>query len=419
MYTFSIKAMDAFGKQRVLEIKAKNQNLAFSVLRGQGFKVNEKDILNFQKDTFVSRVKIFLISQPLFSASKYDVNRLIKMIGNSLSRGKTLKTSLEFIGENEDNRRLKRLIDSLLEEMKKPFTSQIEVFKKFPHHFEDEFLGIVEAGESSSNLGQYMVDYVKQKEEQAKLNHQFKTVLTKRLITFLTVIAVAMVVVFFVIPQFKSLFGDSLDIPWAMQSLINISSVIKENGLSISFTLLALTSLLIYMVTKNKKIRWWWHDALLHFPILGRTLKTYYTAQFAYFLSTLLTKNVDIIKAMNIVIKQTKNVCLRATYKNLIQSMRSGDDLFKAIVNESRKGKSYLIPSIVQAAKVGSETATLGETLMDVRNDLDILLEVRLKRSIKLFSLIFYALIILMALFIAYAIGSAVIVFYDNAQNLM
>ena len=108
-----------------------------------------------------------------------------------------------------------------------------------------------------------------------------------------------------------------------------------------------------------------------------------------------------------------------ATYKNIIQSMQGGDDLFSAIIKESEGRRSYMISSIVQAAKVGSETASLGATLMDVRNDLDEILINRIERAIKFFSIIFYIIIIGMSVFIAYAIGSAIIVFYNNAQNLI
>ncbi len=419
MYTYSIKATDAFGNQKVFEVQAKDHHAAFELMRTKGFEAQTENILKARKHTMISWMANFLEKTSIFAVSKKEINRLIKMIGNALFRGKTLKQSLEFIGENEDSKRLKKLINRLREALKKPFASQVEIFQSFPNYFEDEFLGIVEAGESSSNLGQYMMDYVQQKEKQAGLNTHFKVTLTKRFITFLTIIAVTLVVVLFVIPQFENLFGDELNIPWAMQMLVNGSDFLKQYGPSIVLVFLMTISTFTYLIIKHKKVRWWWHDTILHFPILGPTLKTYYTAQLAYFLSTLLTKNVDIIKAMNIVIRQAKNVCLVHTYKSLIRSMKAGDDLFSAIIKESERGRSYLISSIVQAAKVGSETATLGETLMDVRNDLDILLEVRLKRSIKLFSIIFYSLIVLMAAFIAYAIGSAVIVFYENAQNLI
>ncbi|MBU1935372.1 type II secretion system F family protein, partial [Patescibacteria group bacterium] len=146
---------------------------------------------------------------------------------------------------------------------------------------------------------------------------------------------------------------------------------------------------------------------------------TYYTAQFAYLLSTLLTKNVDIIRSMEIIIRQNNNVCMQNTYTNIIKCMQGGDDLFTAIIKENDAGRDYLIPSIVQAAKVGGATASLGDTLMDVRNDLDELFVIRLERAIKGFSAVFYAIIVMFAVFLAYAIGSAIIAFYENAQSLI
>ena len=333
--------------------------------------------------------------------------------------GKPLKSTLEFIGENEDSKALKRLIEQLVENMEKPFSSQVEVFAPFPQYFDEEFLGIIEAGETSSNLGQYLVQYTQEKKKQSQMRANFKRVLMSRVVTLLMVLGVAIVVAAFVIPQFRALFGEKIAMPWAMAILMNLSDFLLKYGLYILIVLTTVAITLAYLITSNQKIRWWWHDLLLNLPVIGKTLKTYYTAQFAYFLSTLLTKNVDIIKSMNIVIRQTDNVCMVATYKNIISSMQGGDDLFSAIIKESEGGRHYMISSIVQAAKVGAETASLGDTLMDVRNDLEEILTVRLERAIKAFSIVFYTIIVLMAIFIAYAIGSAIVVFYNNAQNLI
>lgn len=419
MYIFTIKASDAFGHQKMISLKANGSNEALELLRQQGFHAQIQDILEAHRDDLLSKLKSLKIKERLFKIPAKDIQRLIKLMGSSLSRGKTLKNTLQFIGENEDSKLLKRLIDQLLERMSRPFGSQVEIFADFPQYFEEEFLGIVEAGESSSNLGEYLLDYAAEKRKQHQLTSKFKGILLKRSMTFGMVILVAIVVVAFVIPQFKALFGADLQIPWAMTALLNISGFIIDYGLYLFTVLVVLGATSSYLVLHHVKVRFWWHDLLLNLPVLGRTLKTYYTAQFSYFLSTLLTKNVDIIRSMNIIIKQTKNVCMVMTYQNLIRSMQAGDDLFAAIVNEAEQGRHYLVSSIVQAAKVGAETASLGATLMDVRNDLEELLMIRLNRSIKVFSFIFYGLIILMAMFIAYAIGSAIVAFYNNAQSLV
>lgn len=419
MYIFTIKASDAFGNKKTLEIKAGSSENAILLLKEEGYHAGLDDILDAKKDSLLSKLESFKLIARFSQVPEKDIQRLIKMIGNSLSRGKTLKSTLEFIGENEDNRALKRVIGQLVENMEKPFSSQVEVFAPFPQYFDEEFLGIIEAGETSSNLGQYLVEYTQEKRKQSQMKAKFKSILMSRVITLLMVLAVAIVVVAFVIPQFKALFGEKLSMPWAMGILMHLSEFLLNYGLYILIILAGVAITVGYLITTNQKIRWWWHDFLLNMPVLGKTLKTYYTAQFAYFLSTLLTKNVDIIKSMNIVIRQTDNVCMVATYKNIITSMQGGDDLFSAIIKESEGGRHYMISSIVQAAKVGAETASLGDTLMDVRNDLEEILMVRLERAIKIFSIVFYAVIVFMAVFIAYAIGSAIVVFYNNAQNLI
>jgi type II secretory pathway component PulF len=419
MYIFTIQARDAFGSRKQVEIKAISPKEALIQLSREGFQADMKDIQDARKDSWFAGIQKMDLGSYFNRIPKKDILRLIKMIGNSLSRGRTLKATLDFVGENEDSRPLRKLIAKLRDRMDQPFTSQIEIFSDFPEHFDEEFLGIIEAGETSSNLGQYMIDYVEEKKNQMALTAKFNRILYARFTTFLIVLAVAVIVVIFVIPQFEALFGEALEIPWAMQLLLDISDFFTKYGLYLAMFLILIIATFSYLVVNNPKVRWWWHDFLLHMPLLGRTLRTYYTAQFTYLLSTLLTKSVDIIKSINIIARQSNNVCIKQTCQNLIVSMQSGDDLFRAIIKENEAGRDYLVPAIVQAAKVGSATASLGATLMDVRNDLEELFTTRLERAIKTFSIAFYALIVILAVFLAYAIASAIIVFYENAQELI
>jgi type II secretory pathway component PulF len=419
MFVFTINATDSFGGKKTVEITAQTPEEALKMLKAEGYRAKLDDITGAQRASWLNKLnKIDFLSR-FSQVPKKEIFRLIKMIGNSLSRGRTIKSTLEFIGENEDNASLKRVILKLKDRMDQPFASQVEIFKIYPQYFDEEFLGIIQAGETASNLGEYLIDYVEEKKKQMVLTNKFKTVLMSRGVTLFMVICVALIVVVFVIPQFKQLFGAKMAIPWAMGFLLNLSNFFKGPGIFFIIVIIFGISTFVYFVINNSQVRWWWHDLLLNLPVFGKTLRTYYTAQFAYLLSTLLTKNVDIITSMNIIIRQTNNVCLKKTYENIVVSMQGGDDLFTAIVKESESGHEYMVASIVQAAKVGGATASLGATLLDVRNDLEELFVIRLERSIKAFSIVFYALILFCALFIAYAIGSAIIAFYENAQNLI
>jgi len=419
MYIFLVKVRDAFGNFKQVEVKAKTPQEALQILENEGFHAEFKDILKAKKDSWMNTFSKFDFSSLTSRVPQKDVLRLVKIIGNSLNRGRTLKATLDFVGENEDSKPLRKLITDMRAQMDKPFSSQIEIFSAFPRYFDEEFLGIIEAGETSSNLGQYLLDYVEEKRKQIALGSKFRGVLMARLTTLVIVLLVAIIVVVFVIPQFKVLFGEKLEIPWAMRFLMGLSDFFVRYGIFIFIVFGLGIATFYYLIVNNPKIRWRWHDFLLHMPLLGKTLRTYYTAQFTYLLSTLLTKSVDIIKSMNIIIRQSHNVCIKKTCQNIIVSMQGGDDLFRAIIKEHEAGRDYLVPAIVQAAKVGSATASLGATLMDVRNDLEELFSSRLERAIRVFSVVFYFLIVAFAVFLAYAIARAILVFYENAQSLI
>ena len=235
MYIFTIKASDAFGNKKTVEIHARSTEEAISILKDEGYHAEISDILDARKDSVLLQLKSYSkrLTESLTKVPQKDIQRLIKMIGNSLSRGKTLKRTLEFIAENEDNKSLRLLIERLIENMEKPFSSQVEIFAPFPQYFDEEFLGIIEAGETSSNLGQYLVEYTQEKKKQEEMSKNFKGILMRRLVTFIMVLVVAIVVVAFVIPQFKALFGEKLAMPWAMALLMHLSAFTLKYGIYI------------------------------------------------------------------------------------------------------------------------------------------------------------------------------------------
>jgi len=118
MFIFTINATDAFGGKKKIEIKAVNPNEAILILKNEGFRAGLDDIVNVRKDSFWAKLQQIDFSGRFSRVPKKDIFRLVKMIGNSLKKGRTLKESLGFIGENEDSKALKRLIDTLRQEWK-------------------------------------------------------------------------------------------------------------------------------------------------------------------------------------------------------------------------------------------------------------------------------------------------------------
>ncbi|QQR83839.1 type II secretion system F family protein [Candidatus Peregrinibacteria bacterium] len=329
MFRYTLQTADAFGKTQWIEVCASSSSQALALASEQGFSADQSSIVREEAIGFWADIKRKSLPLMVGKISKKDLLRFIKMLGGSLERGRTIKESLEFIGENEDQRAVQHMIFQLLKRMEHPFATQIELFGIYPDLFDDEFLGIVEAGESSSHLGRYLIDYVEEKQQQIALLRLFQTVLFKRLFTLLMVFSVALVVILFVVPQFSHLFGSVLTMPWPLRFLVSISTILQRFAPIFLLISTLVVGVFYYFVRYHSLFRFWWHDFLLRLPLIGKTLKTYYTAQFAYLLSTLLTKHVDLVRAMTIIIRQSHNVCIRSTCEQLLTRMKRGAACFR------------------------------------------------------------------------------------------
>ena len=107
MYIFTVNAVDAFGNKKQVEIKSETVDGAIKILKDEGFRASLKDVAGVRKDSWWSKLKNIDLSSHFSQVPKKSILHLIKMLGSSLKRGRTLKESLEFIGENEDNRATK------------------------------------------------------------------------------------------------------------------------------------------------------------------------------------------------------------------------------------------------------------------------------------------------------------------------
>ena len=77
----------AIGK--TLEIKAASSEAAILLLKEEGYHAAVSDILDVKKDSLLSKLESLQLVAKLYQIPQKDIQRLIKMIGNSLSRGKT------------------------------------------------------------------------------------------------------------------------------------------------------------------------------------------------------------------------------------------------------------------------------------------------------------------------------------------
>lgn len=316
-------------------------------------------------------------------------NQMATLLESGLALDRSLMILLDI---SEDNPKLNSVTANILEKVKggKSLADALEaqgpVFSRF-------YLNMVRAGEHGGNIGavlQRLADYLQKAKE---LRDTVTTALIYPSILLVMSALSLMVMLTFVVPQFKEMFesaGQALPVP--TQIVLAVSEFLQ--GYWWALLLLVLGSIQYFKgqlqdpLSKTK-----WDRRFLQLPIIGEIILAKETANFSRTFGTLLQNGVSILNSMAIVRETMANKVLIEIVDIAQNDLKSGKPLSDTLVTQP------VFPKIaIQMIKMGEETGKLEEMLLRVAVIYDQQLKVSIQR---LLALLEPALIITLGLMIA------------------
>ncbi len=317
------------------------------------------------------------------------LTRFTRSLSMMLQAGETLERSLAVIRTDSKDRKLDRVLGSLLERIRagrslsEAMTEQSGVFPR-------SYLSLVRASEMAGRLGETLEDIARSRERGEALRRKLVASLTyPALLLASAVIAVAVLLVY-VVPQFSGLFsGRDGELPALTRLVITVSSSLTSRGieflLGIAVAVLVVPRLLRFGVLQRGLER-----LLLATPGLGPLLRERVAAQFSASLATLLEGGLDLPMA------------LQLTRDGL--SMRFARDALREVESDVRNGMRF-VESLRRYDLLPATALSLYETgeasgrLREISTHLAALYEERLtNRLTQLVAIVEPALVIILGL---------------------
>ena len=316
-------------------------------------------------------------------------SQMATLLDSGLALDRSLMILLDI---TEDNPKLNSLTANILDKVKsgKSLADALEaqgpVFSRF-------YLNMIRAGEHGGNIGavlQRLADYLQKSKD---LRDTVTTALIYPAILLIMSVLSLMVMLTFVVPQFKEMFesaGQSLPVP--TQIVLSISEFLQSYWWSL--LLLALGSVQYFksqLNDTNSKTKW--DKRFLRLPVIGEIVLAKETANFSRTFGTLLQNGVSILNSIAIVRETMSNNVLLEMLDIAHNDLKAGKPLSETLV------KRPVFPKIaIQMIKMGEETGKLEEMLLRVAVIYDQQLKVSIQR---LLALLEPALIISLGLMIA------------------
>jgi type IV pilus assembly protein PilC len=283
-----------------------------------------------------------------------DIAVFSRQLATMMAAGIPMVQSFEIIGNGHEKPAMQKLVLDIKANIEGGSTLH-ESLAKHPLYFDDLFVNLVEAGEQAGALETLLDKIATYKEKTEALKKKIKKAMFYPAAVLVVAVAVSIILLIFVIPQFEELFkGFGADLPAFTQMVVNLSRFVQHQGWWMIIVVIGAIFAFMYFYRRSKKMQRNIDRALLKFPIIGPILQKSAIARFARTLSTMFAAGVPLVEAMQSVAGATGNIVYEEATLRMKDEVATGQRLQRAMENVG------LFPNmVVQMIAVGEESGSL------------------------------------------------------------
>ncbi len=369
MSVFAYRAVSAGGAPSSGQVEAQTRDLAVAAVRRLG--LSPLDIKEVAISDQATRVKANAKAR---TAVTKTIGELAVLVGAGLQ----LDRALSLATENIDHAGVRGAFVDILGQVKegKPLSSAMA---KHNALFPPMALAMAEAGEADGRLA----DALARLSETLNQADELRTLIGTSMIypVILTVIAVAVILMMllFVVPQFESLFAGAGDrLPAASRTVMRASTLLRAHGLVALLVMIAAGFLLRQWV-RMPGMRLARDRFLLGLPQIGTLIRYVDTARFSRTLGVLVTGGVPLPNALAMAQRAISNRVIGDAVAKVASGVKEGEGLTVPLA------AAGVFPRLALGfLRTGEETSQLGLMLSKLADVLDKDIKVRLERLIGL-----------------------------------
>ncbi len=290
-----------------------------------------------------------------------DIAIFSRMLATMMSSGVPLMQSMQIIGEGHENASMQDMILAIKADVESG-TSLTDSLGKFPIHFDDLYLSLINAGEQSGTLETLLNEIATYKEKTEALKSKIKKAMVYPASILVVAFIVTAILMIFVIPQFESLFtGFGAELPALTQFVINMSIVFQEKWWLIFGVLIGSVVAITQAKKRSRKVQQFLDRFLLKMPVIGAVIEKGAIARYARTFSTMFKAGVPMVEAMTSVAGATGNIVFSDATLIMRDDVATGTQLNVAMRS------SELFPNMpIQMVAIGEESGALDSMLAKI-----------------------------------------------------
>jgi len=240
-----------------------------------------------------------------------------------------------------------------------------ESLAAFPDVFDNIYINMIKAGESSGKIDTFLKRLVIGMEKTARIKSEVKGALTYPTILLIVAIAVIATMMIFVVPIFQDMYKNvEGGLPGPTQLIVDMSDFIRNplgGGLLLAVVIGAILLTKTLMKT-SKGFKKKFDAFTLKLPIIGELVKHSTVAKLAMIQGNLTAAGVSVIEALDISASSSENLIVREAMANVKKGVYSGEPLSELF----KKQPEVFDGSFNAMVAVGEKTGQMEEMFSSI-----------------------------------------------------
>jgi type II secretory pathway component PulF len=308
-------------------------------------------------DGVVDRLRGFRVE---FGPSRKDILNFTRQLAVMVRAGISLQDALDGIGQQQDNRKFKAVIQDLRMRITEG-NSFSQALAEHPNVFNNLYINMVAAAEVSGSLSDMLQKLAEYLDEEAETRSQVKGAMVYPVIIAVMAISVTIFLLVFVLPRFTAIFSGKEHLLPAPTVLLMTTSRFLRGWWYVIVPCIGAGLWGFHFFINTPVGRLWWDRTKLVLPLIRTLCRSLYITRGLHTMGVLTRGGVPILNTISITAHISGNVLYRDMWLNVYEEVRQGKKIAASL------SRCRLMPnSVVQMIQSGEESGNMADVLGDV-----------------------------------------------------
>lgn len=298
-----------------------------------------------------------ILSQLMNKITAKDRITFSRQFATLIGAGLPLANSLRTIAEQTENKAMRSVVEDVLSSVEAGKTLS-DAFSQHPKIFDNTFISLVRAGETSGKLDDALMRLANQQEKDESMISKIRGAMVYPAIILVVIIAVLAFMMIAVVPQVQSLYEDmGEELPVLTMILVGMTNFFGTFWWLVLIIVIAVVWGFLQFRKTDVGIRFF-ATFKLNVPLFKDLFSRLYMSRFARTAEMLLATGVSMLDSMKISGRAINNVVVEEQIIKASEDIKGGKPLSEALT-----GRDYILPLVPQMANIGEQSGKIDEML--------------------------------------------------------